>query len=85
MAHAGWSTVPRQAGWPADGPAGAHAARLLGQAIALWLWPGRSALRIRRQAGCSHAASLAWATVATRGSTLAAAVTVVAFREANRG
>jgi hypothetical protein len=27
---AGWSTVLRQAGWPAVGPAGAHAARLLG-------------------------------------------------------
>jgi hypothetical protein len=94
MAHAGWNRVPRQAGLPADGPAGALAVRLLGirhlgQAAALWLWPGRwrSASAARWMPPCPEPGGAGGGRRAapTRGSTLAAAVTVVAFREANRG
>jgi hypothetical protein len=90
--------VARRVGWSGGDRAGTLAVRLLGirhlgQAVALCLWPGRSAFRLGGTVDVLHAASMA-ALAAVAGprrraalaSMLAAGtLAAVQFTEANRG
>jgi hypothetical protein len=90
--------VARRAGWSGGDRTGALAIRVLGvrhlgQAVALWVWPGRSALRLGGSVDLLHATSMAVLAAvaeprrrAALASMLAAgALAAVQFREANRG
>jgi hypothetical protein len=90
--------VARRAGWSTGDRAGALAVRLLGirhlgQAAALWRWPGRLALRLGGTVDVLHGASMA--VLAAGGGSrrraalasmlAAAALAAVQFTEANHG
>jgi hypothetical protein len=90
--------VLRRAGWSTGDRAGALAVRVLGirhlgQAVALWLWPGRSSLRLGGTVDVLHGVSMAVLAAvggsrrrAALASMLAAgALAAVQFTEANHG